>query len=229
MGKAVKSILTDTSIVIVAHDVNISIFKPLWLVKTNIFREDELQGNIIVSPVSVNIPTDNFGFVVFPNRIQMSIPHLYPEAQSDINRILGGIVKTLPHTPYTAMGLNCEYLSAPEDEKAFESWNKNLLSSKFSNIVLTSKNSNPRFGGYFSYDFLEARLKIDIKPIVAEPDIKRHSKSWSRGQDLIRINFNLHHDINGSEEKPELAILKALEKWTETLSLSQEIVDLIHD
>jgi len=218
--------MTESSIVIVAHDVNVSIFKPPWLINNDIIKEDEFSGNIIITPPTINIPTEKFAFVVFPNRIQMSIPVLYPEAEDDYKRVLCGIVKKLPHTPYTAVGINYEYLLSPDDLNTFENWHRKLFSSSFANTITHKEQHDARFGCYFSYDLADSRLKIDIKPTKAEVGIERLNDAWEREQDLIRINFNFHHDISNKDNKDEY-ILKIVEKWKDTHTVAKQIIEAL--
>jgi len=214
------------SIVITAKDFNVSIFKPFWLMKNSIFREEELQGNIIITPPAVQIPTENFQFMILPDRIQMSMPRQYTDAEADIGRILGGIVKTLPHTPYKGLGINFNYFVSPEAEETFSSWNRNLLASTLSNKIQSPKDKNARFGSYVSFDVIGTRLKIDIKPVKASKNIVKIYKSWHAGQDLLRVNLNFHSDVINADS-PSDFILDKLGKWTEALALSKEITGII--
>jgi len=216
----------NLSVVIVAKDFNISIFKPFWLLKNNILNEQELQGNIVITPPAVHIPTDNFVLMVLPDRLQMTMPRQYRDAKDDIARILGGIIKTLPHTPYTALGLNFNYFVAPEAEDAFSSWNKQLLASSLSNKIYPEQDEGTRFGSYLSFDVLGTRLKIDIKPVKAPNNIATLCNSWHKGQDLVRLNFNFHRDIISSEP-PTQTVLDTLGKWSEALALSEQFTAMI--
>ncbi|MHC4145101.1 MAG: hypothetical protein ACYSWW_10840 [Planctomycetota bacterium] len=218
--------MENSSVVIIAKDFNLSIFKPLWLMKNNIFREEELKGDIVITPLAVQIPLKNFQFMVLPDRLQIAIPRQYPDAQSDINRVLGGIVTTLPHTPFTAVGLNFHYLVAPESEDAFTSWERALFASPFSNRLHVAEEGNTRFGSYLSFNVLGSRLKMDIKPINAGDKIQGICNSWHPGQDLTRVHFNFHTDVTNAATPAE-STLDSLGKWAEASTLSQELRDKI--
>lgn len=220
--------LENSSIVILAKDFNPTIFKPFWLKKNDIFFEQELQGSIVITPVAVQIPTENFHFTVLPDRVQMVMPRNYSEAENDVDRVLGGIVKTLPHTPYTAVGLNFNYLIAPDSEDKFSEWNRKLFASSLSRKIQSPKDNNSRFGNYVSFDFLETRLKIDMKPIKALGNIESLCKSWHENQDLIRINVNFHSDV-GNMDSPEKAIIENLNKWTQALAYSEKLTKMISE
>ena len=83
-------VMENSSVVIIAKDFNLSILKPLWLVKNKIFREKELEGDVVVTPPAVQIRSDNYQFMALPDRLQIALPREYPDAQSDIDRIAGG-------------------------------------------------------------------------------------------------------------------------------------------
>jgi len=223
-----KSVFTDSSIVIVANDLNLSIFKPLWLVKNKILLEEEIQGDMVFSPVTVQIPTDRFIFSVLPNRVQMSIPRHINNAYPDIKRVLEGVINTLPHTPYTAVGLNFHYMIDCENQTKFYTWDKKLFASELAKKVVPADNGNARFGSYFSFDVLEARLKINITPTKANENIKELCESWQKDQELIKVDFNLHHSVQDDSATVN-TVINTLEKWNEILSLTQEITKMISD
>ena len=215
-----NSLFTSATIVVVANDVNISIFKPIWLIKTGILKEEELKGDILFSPVAVQIPTERFIFAIFPNRIQLNFNKPHSDYQSEIIRIIGGVVKTLPHTPYSGIGLNFDCLVAPEDEGTFNIWNRELFVSKFADKIQTEEDA--RFGTYFSFNTLEARLKISIKPTKGKNKISEIHESWHDGQEIMKLNFNFHYEVD-RENEPLKFILKVLGKWPQALTLAQEI------
>lgn len=227
-SKIMNVLMEHSSIVIIAKDFNLSIFKPLWFIKNDIFREEELQANILISPPAVQIPSEHFQFTALPDRLQMLIPKHYSDAEDDIARVLRRIVRTLPHTPYTAVGLNFNYLIAPETEDRFSAWNRKLFASALSRKLQSSRDKNARFGSYVSFDVLETRLKIDIKPIKASANIKVVYKSWHEGQDLVRLNFNFHSDV-GSTDSPMNSVLDKLGKWSEAFALSQDLTGMIYE
>lgn len=221
-----NTVMENSSVVIIAKDFNLSIFKPMWLVKNGIFREDELTGDIVITPPAVQIPTKNFQFMVLPDRIQLAMPRKYPDAQNDIKRILGGIVMTLPHTPYTAIGFNFHYLVATESEESFGSWERTLFASTFINKLPEAEDHKARFGSYLSFDILGSRLRIDIKPTNAGNNVELLCKTWRLGQELTRIHFNFQTDVVNAPT-PSESVLEKLNKWTEAFTLSQELRDRI--
>jgi len=221
-----NSVMENSSVVIIAKDFNLSILKPLWLMNNKIFRPEELEGDIMVTPPAVQIRSANFQFMALPDRLQISATRPYGNAQSDINRICGGIVKALPHTPFTAIGLNFHYLGAPESRGAFASWEKDLFASAVAREIEGSQAENARFGSYLSFDTIGMRLKIDIKPTNAGGSIVDLCSSWDSGQELIRMHFNYHTDVTNTDT-PAKTVVDSLAKWEEALAMSTGLVENI--
>ena len=106
--------LVETSIVFVANQLNLSIFNPLWFVKQGILREDEFTAETVITPAFVQIPTSGFNLLIIPDRLQMQLlPRTFPIAANEFHRVLGGIIKSLPHTPLKGVGLNFSFMSVP--------------------------------------------------------------------------------------------------------------------
>jgi len=219
-------VMENSSVVIIAKDFNLSILKPLWLMNNKIFRPEELEGDIVVTPPAVQIQSVNFQFVALLDRLQVSIPRVYGNGQSDINRVCGGIVKALPHTPYTAIGLNFHYLGAPQSREEFASWEKELFASPWAREIEGSQAENARFGSYLSFDAIGTRLKIDIKPTNAGGSIGGLCSSWHPGQELIRVHFNYHTDVTNTDAPAE-TVVNRLAKWEEALAMSTGLVENI--
>jgi hypothetical protein len=222
-----KYINYEKTLVVVANDVNISIFKPWWLIKNNIIREEEIVGDVIVSPVAVSIPTAEFILGIFPNRIQLAFQLHNTNIQENINRVAIQIIKKLPHTPYTGIGLNFNYFIVPEQKDFFE-WNKIHFTSDFTKKVSLGQETKPKYGSYFSFDIFGGRLKLDIKPVVADEAISILVAEWSRGKDLMRASFNFHYEIDIQKESID-KIVDVLRLWTEAQKESERIVNQLTD
>ncbi len=218
-----KASLVKCTLVLTANDINLSIFKPPWLSKTGIFHEQELQGKIVLSPMAVQIPTEGFQLTVLPDRIQMAVSPAHDAARADIDRVLGGIVNTLPHTPYAAVGLNFHFLLAVEEHTSISSYTRRSFASPFANGLCEDKAVNPKFGSYFSFDALGARLKADIKPIRVSGQLPARDDFPKPGDEVVKLDFNYHYDVIDDEARSE-AVLSALGRWEEALRMSQQIV-----
>ncbi len=221
-----KSVMDNSSVVITAQDVNISIFKPWWLLKEGIFNESEVAGEVVVTPVTVQIRTEHYEFAVLPNRVQMTCPRNYPDAQKNIDRILGGVARTLPHTPYSAVGLNFHYLARPEG--TYGTWNRRWFTGEFTGSVCSKDDIAARFGSYFSMDTLGTRLKVNITPVTAGQGIEKFCDDWGIGEELLKFDFNFHVDVVSGNAAAE-CVVETVSKWTKALEKSKEIVDMLSD
>lgn len=217
------AILADSNVVVVANDVNMSIFKPPWLANSGILREEELRGEVVVSPVILRVPTSSFELIVVPNRMQLVFRGPACGSIADIERILGGIIRTLPHTPYTGCGLNFNYLATvPQHE--FRDWCQRSFSSEAARTMHATSAEDARFGSYFSYNTLGGRAKLDIKPTKTTGDTARFFKGWDEGMEVMRLNFNYHFDAEGATSRSE-AVLESLKKWEDASTHCQALVD----
>ena len=221
-----KYLVSNENIVLVANDVNMSIFNPLWLLKNNILNEEELQNAspLTVTPVMVQIGTKEFELVVLPNRIQFNIRPGTKEVTASLNRVIGGIVRTLPHTPYSAVGMNFNYIAKPVSEENFATWNQTWFESVLTSNVEKLRESNPRFGCYFSFDFMDTRAKVDLKPARLNVIRQDSAEQWTIGEEVIKANFNFHKDLVEGQD-PVGQILSGFESWEGAKLLSQEILE----
>lgn len=201
------------SCVLVAHDMNLSIFKPHWFTSNKILSQDEFSDDILFAPGIIQIPTKEYGLSVFPNRVQMRFETECEHARDYLLRIIGGIVKTLPHTPYTALGFNYEYRLIPSSD--FSSWNREIFGGLRVSAAAPNDDVDARFGAYFSFDLHGMRLKVDAKPIKIQVD------GENKECQLVVLNF--HRDLNQPVDVEELTSL--LKQWDVCYSYSQSLVD----
>lgn len=213
---AVKPV--NASAVVVAHDVNLSIFRPPWLRDQKILSDEELAGDVVITPLMVRIPAPSFELLILPDRVQMRPSDDSGKAQSDILRVLGGIVSTLPHTPFTAIGLNFDYLMTPDEHTQFQSWNKERFAAPFPVDVVGAALEEARFGAYYSFDTLGMRLKADLRPVRRTEQPKGDILMSSAGPEEMLGKFNFHRDL---KVRPAVAeILQVLGRWGDASSLA---------
>lgn len=210
--------LVNASAVVVGHDVNLSIFRPPWLRDQKILSDEELAGEVVMTPLMVRIPAPSFELLILPDRVQVRPLDDPGKAQSDILRVLGGIVSTLPHTPFSAIGLNFDYVMTPDEHTEFQSWNKESFATPFSVDVIGSAQEEGRFGAYYSFDTLGMRLKADLKPVRRTEQAERGILKSSAGPEEMLGKFNFHRDL---KERPAVGeILQVLGRWGDAASLA---------
>lgn len=204
--------LHDYNVVVVAQNLNPSIFTQLWLVKQGIFSEDEFKQGSFFTPAAVNILTDSANLLVVPDRLQLTF--LKQELQQEVaKKVIGTVVETLPHTPYTAIGFNFNWIIEPEDDKEFPATLRRLFLPDKNPLAGTFDSNDARFGIYMSKNTITMRLKLDIKPfIVTSPAIGK--------KEVLQLNFNFHKDVKGEDVK---IIIETLDKFTIAAEISKEI------
>ena len=218
-----RSVFAGATVVLVANEINLSIFKPMWLGRMNILRPDEITDDCVISPGALQFSTAQYNLLILANRLQMAFAEMDDAIVVEpLDRVLGGILRNLPHTPLTALGMNFDFFVGPNDLTTFAEWNKELFASSFASAICNSPAGNPRFGAYFSMPFEGMRLKINTKPIkgaVAAPkvvDVLKDAPEW------VHFNFNYHLDLNADASTQQA--LENLAKWNLAAAKTRSII-----
>lgn len=180
--------------------------------KNKIFSENELRGQKSL-PVLVEVKAKNFHFILVPNRLKFSIHPTYKKANELLISKVANIVKLLPHTPYTAIGLNFLYHVTPKD-KDIVKLSRSLFFRAESKLMQNFDSEEARFGGYFSKDVFGTKLKLDVKPITI--------KATDKKEERLQFAFNFHLEISNNTGYEN--ILNLIEKWDEAKELSDSIM-----
>lgn len=194
--------------ILLANQLNLSIFQQLWLVENEILSKDEFGLEAFFSPMAVSVRNDLFDFLVIPDRVQVTAKEI-DKAGPIFERILSGIVKALPHTPYTALGFNFQAILATESRDRLEAISRHLCLRDDNPLATEFTDSNARFGIYLSKEGLGMRLGVDIKPAV---DIDK--------REVLQVNFNFHRDIKSATE-----VFDLLPKWHEAQGYVRSLSD----
>ena len=220
-GESMKTVLAQSTVVVVAHDVNLSIFRPVWLGQNDILTEEELAGEVVVTPVAINVPAGAFNLMIVPNRVQISFSDASANVREVLDRIVGGIVRTLPHTPYSGCGMNFHHFVA-NTEGDFGDWCRSNFASTVSNRMMPVSAEDPRCGTYVSLDVLGGRLKLDMKPVKI-PEGSVAADGWEDQREAMKFSFNYDFSVADSE-KPNETLLEVLSRWDDALAHSHTIV-----
>jgi len=209
--------LISADVVIVARNLNPSIFSQLWLVREEIVGEEDFAENCIYSPMLTQVFTPYFQLLVLPEKLQIALTDKsIDDPKLVIDKVIS-IIRKLPHTPYTAIGANFHWMVAPDAPEDFIGFMRDLFVKPGTPLYDKFSESNARFGAYMSKDIFGARLKLDIKPIHPI----REEKSAGVAESL-RFNFNYHLDLEYGEHIDQM--LEFLEKWDLMRRKSEEIV-----
>jgi hypothetical protein len=206
----------DKTIVILAQYFNPSVFRDHWLLEQGIISNPgDLLENSVFSAQLVQVFSKEFSFLVIPDQLQFTI---LPNSQVGIAALMK-IVSILPHIPYKALGINFHYYFPLFSDKG-----ENLTMKFFYNQNLKMyeefKEDNPRFGAYMSKNYLDTRLKLDIKPITIKPN-----EPEAISKELIVYSFNYHSDLKQPHSISEIQSL--LDSYDKFKAYSDKIISLM--
>jgi hypothetical protein len=204
--------LITANAVIAAHSFNPSILSQLWLVRNNIVAEEDFQSNCLFAEGVSQVDTSRFLLVALPDRLQV-VPK-DPSDQSALEAVVTRIATALPHTPYTAIGLNFVIHYDPQGESIGQ-LTRRLFFRGDVPLYREFDNENSHFGAYLSKAYGEMRLKLDIKPITLQT---------VPGETLGRLqfSFNFHQDLGPNAVE---SIGNAIGHWMESLQTAMRIAN----
>lgn len=213
--------LVESSVVILANDVNQSIFNPVWLLKNGILLEDEVRlGEAVYVPGLTRVPTESFEFMALPDRLQMKFPPSVDDAGAVLTRVLVGIARTLPHTPFAAVGLNNQYRLTPTDAAGFSEWNRSMFAAPWAASQCKGE-TRERFGCTFAYDaFGGARMRI--RAAVSAQPIDQAIQTDPTPY-VVSLHCNLHRDLSPSEVEIAKELPRMLSLWKQVRDESDRI------
>ena len=220
---AVKWKRTLASIVVVARDVNQSIFKPSWLLREGILLAGETDGPETVFAAGLTkVTTDSFELLVLPDRIQMGLPPDASGGDALVSRVLGGVARTLPHTPFVAVGLNNSFEVSPTDAVGFFEWNRRKFGSQWA-LTQTDENPRNRYGCSFAFDAFDgARMRVRAA-VGASPD-EAGTETETDGSVkpyVVKLHCNLHRDLPPADGIREL--IRILSLWDQVRARTESI------
>lgn len=206
----------NANVVVAASVFNPSIVNQFWLIKNKIITEEtDTQGSIFVDGFS-QLKTDEFLLTVLPQRLQFALADPFSQKQDIVTEKVGTVVKALPHTPYTACGLNFTWHLQPE-ETDISTLSRRMFYRENNAIFEVFDAHSPRFGAYMSCDLLGGRYKLDIKPIKAElPE--------GEELELLQFSFNCHLDLSDAGD-PAGRIEEFLHRWDEAYQHSEKLAN----
>ena len=208
--------LVGQNVVIVARLFNPSVLSQLWLVRHGLIAEDDFESGCLFSDSLVQASTANFNLILVPEQFQF-----VPKVGDDLEQALivekvGAIVSHLPHTPYTAVGLNFLYHLTPEDGDAGQ-LSRQMFFRPETPLYQNFNSEGALYGAYLSKDFDGCRLRLDIKPVtVPLPDTRKETR--------LHFGFNFHLDLAGDEGAVD-NIVAMLNRWTAAKAEAVRIVN----
>jgi hypothetical protein len=213
--------LISENVVIVAKNLNPSLFSQLWLVKQGIVAEEDFLPNCVFSQFLTQISTTDFQLLVVPEQMQFTLTEKSMDNSELIKEKVGIIIQKVPHTPYKAIGTNFHWIIAPDPPAIFTDFMNNLFVKKGVPIYEQFSEIDARFGSYLSKDIFGGRLRLDIKPV----------KSVTKGKseeidELLQLAFNYNLDLSDSVETAD-QMLKFLEQWEFMKNYSEKLTSTV--
>jgi hypothetical protein len=198
--------------ILIAKQFNPSIIRDFWLVDNGLLSRDDFLPGCVHTDAFVNVRSRRFSLVVVPDQLQF-VPIGEPEELQDIVvEKLGAIVRTLPHTPFSAVGLNFVWHVRLEDESIEEVTRGMFAAPDHIPLHRAFLEPDAKFGAYCSKDALGCRLKLDVKPIIVKEENR------------IQFAFNFHLGLP-QEGSADEQIVETFRKWDEARSLSAGMIE----
>lgn len=209
--------LVSSTVVIAARQFNPSIVRDRWLVNNQLLDPDDLQEGCAFTDAFSNVLSREFNLLVVPGQLQF-VPKVEADREQElVSAKVGTIVRNLPHTPYTGIGMNFTWHIRPKEHSTQDLTRKlffvedNALCREY-NVV------DAKFGAYFSRDVLGRRLKLDVKPITLETN---------RGEiEVLQCAFNFHRGLD-AEDDAVTVIIDSLGRWNEARAESEREVNIL--
>jgi hypothetical protein len=206
----------DINVVVIASTFNVNILSTVWLFENQIFTNKELKG-ATSSPLIVEAQSNDFRLLLIPERLQFSINPKYKKAKKLILSKIGKLIELLPHTPFTAAGLNFTYYVTPSDKDIYK-LSRSLFCNEKSKLFNDLEEENVRFGGYFSKDLLGTRFKVDVKPIIVTMNnIKK---------EMLQFSFNFNMNLNQDDDYTK--IIDLFNKLDEAKTICKKLINKVN-
>jgi len=211
------------NVVIVAQQFNPSIVSQLWLVRHGLVAEEDFQPGSLFMDGLVQACTRRFGLLVTPQQLQL-VPLVPEEEQEElIVQTVGTLVRTLPHTPFRALGVNFTWHLVPDDGDV-HALTRRLFYIPRRPVFSDFDVPDADFGAYFSKNIFGYRLKLDVKPVIMPQTEESEEPPESR----LQMLFNYHADLPQGDEAAE-TIVGLLGHWREAAEESRRIAENIPD
>lgn len=183
------------------------------LVRSKIIDESD-SG--IYTPGFVQIKSQHFDLLALPDRLQFS-PNLDANGGEAVRQKLCTLVRTLPHTPYTAMGMNFTWHTQPLGSDIGRK-SRSLFFNEAHPLRDDFNDGDPRFGGYCSKTIFGMRLKLTMLPAI---------NTSKPTEDFLQLAFNYHLDVTPASAVD--VISESLNKWNDAQNYATNLALKIKD
>lgn len=184
-----KAELVEFSVVVVAHDHNPTILNPDFLGRNEIVRDDwnwRVVGQPITTPAISTVQYDSkVAVTVEPMKLQVSDSSGGNIDQNHSTQIVSNYVSSLPHVPYSALGINFTATTIVDDAVEF------LITRYLKTGAWNSKQNKMRAVGYkFTYELANGFITFSIdkggRAGIAKPVVVTRA-NFHRNLDLAKM------------------------------------------
>jgi len=161
----------------------------------------------------VQVRSPRFHLLVAPEQFQFTPLNPPEDQQRLIEDKVGKIVRELPHTPYTALGLNFQWHLEPE-HVTVEQLSRRLFFADGSKLHAALDSEDAKLGGRISRDFQNFRMKLDVRPV--NQDMGDDGERY-----MMQLGFNFHRDI--PRDNAVEVIAESLQHWEEVRQKSNRV------
>jgi hypothetical protein len=189
---------TGANVVLLAQSHNPSILSPAWIQQNHIIEES--PENFVHTPVFSLYQSGTFQLMVEQERFQLTLRVLSEVNLQALQEAASRYIRTLPHVPYKAVGLNFTWLATVERPEEVEQQifpESEKLRSAFPEGEIKT--------GTFLYNIVQGyRLRLLVEP-----------RLQTKGD--LGLDFNYHFDVTSAEEA-----LKALSRLPASFSGAEQ-------
>lgn len=189
---------SSANIVILASNYNPSIVSKEWLYQKGIFAE--AVKNFVHTPVFSLVESERFSLTVDEQRLQLVARKVTEDDLSALLAVAERFVRTLPETPYRALGFNYHY-AMPKERYDLDA-------------ILCPDNA--KIGELLSPNYgLGATVLFDFEKFIVTLTI---SPSFGK-QHQVRMSLNFHSEARNADE-----VVERLPLQTRTLEKAEAII-----
>ncbi len=188
-----------TKNIVLAGFFDPSAFDKLFFVKNEILNEDQILAGSIFDGNSVQLIGISFHILVLSN--QVIITDLKPNENTPIDKTILSIISAGKISKVIALGINFHWF-LEDKSKSLEQFSKDLFyNDKIKILADFFKSANSAFGVYASTDFMNARMKLDVKPNTIT-EINQTGNVLNK--QVLNFAFNFHFEIKNPSDNSEM-------------------------
>lgn len=197
---------------------DLRIFDKYFFIKNEVFKDEEIMPNSVLNDSLVSHLFTNDHYILLSSN-QIVITANNATTGGNISSICKKIITSATNQTITAFGFNFNWFLV-DQTRDMESISSELFYCKENKLLSKFFDSDSSmFGAYASKDFLNSRLKLDIKPNTIE-----HANSK---QSFLNFAFNFHFDVKDKSTNNDL--LENLEIYSRYGEESALIISIYKD